>query len=195
MPYLLILYYSKRGSTAQMAQSIARGVRSIAGMDVKIRTVPSLSPASEPSSEIPFATEDELKNCAGLALGSPTRFGHMAAPLKHFLDQLTTLWLNGDLQNKPAGVFTSTGSLHGGQESTLLSMMLPLLHFGMLMVGLPYSEEALHTTTTGGTPYGPSHWAHTNKAPLSEDERHLCFALGARLASLALALQSSHILK
>lgn len=192
---ILVLYYSRSGATAEMARRIARGADEINGVRSRLRTVPAVSPVCEatadsiPSEGPPYASLDDLRECRGLALGSPTRFGNMAAPLKHFLDTTSTLWLSGALAGKPAAVFTSTGSLHGGQESTLLSMMLPLLHHGMLLVGIPYTKPELHRTTTGGTPYGASHFAHTDNAPeLSIDERELCLALGRRLARSALAL-------
>ncbi|MFN3235230.1 MAG: NAD(P)H:quinone oxidoreductase [Gammaproteobacteria bacterium] len=192
MPYILILYYSRYGATAKMAQLIARGVESIEGIEAKIRTVPSVSPNHEatepaqPEEGAPFATIDELKNCAGLALGSPTRFGNMAAPLKYFLDSTSGLWMSGDLIGKPAGVFSSTASLHGGQETTLISMMMPLMHHGMLIVGLPYSEQALLETQTGGTPYGPTHLAGQEaNNPISAEEKALCIALGKRIAEVA----------
>lgn len=192
MDEILVLYYSRQGSTANMANTIARGIELVEGMSAKIRTVPSVSPNTEatedsvPDEGAPYATLDDLKHCKGLALGSPTRFGNMASPLKYFLDQTSGLWLGGDLINKPAAVFTSTGSLHGGQETTLTSMMTPLLHHGMLMVGIPYSEPALNTTQTGGTPYGASHLAGPHgQASLSEEEKELCLALGKRLATLA----------
>lgn len=195
MSEILVLYYSRNGSTAAMARYVARGVEEVAGMQARLRTVPSVSPVCEavaddiPAAGPPYATLDDLKACAGLALGSPTRFGNMAAPLKYFLDTTGSLWLSGALAGKPAGVFTSTSSLHGGQETTLLSMMLPLLHHGMLLVGVPYTEPALMTTTGGGTPYGPSHHAGSATRPmLSEDEKRLCRALGARLAKVASAL-------
>lgn len=194
-PYILILYYSRHGSTLAMAQQIARGVEQISGMEARLRTVPQVSPVTEASEpEIPsagavYVSLEELKNCAGLILGSPTRFGNMAAPLKYFLDSTSSLWLNGDLIGKPAAVFTSTSTLHGGQESTLLSMMLPLLHQGMLLAGIPYSEKGLHQTQTGGTPYGASHTASRESgARLSVDETELCQALGRRIAELALKL-------
>lgn len=198
-PYVLVLYYSHHGHTALMAQQIARGVEAIAGIEAKIRTVAKVSTVCEATEdEIPaqgdlYCSEQDLRNCAGLALGSPTRFGNMAAPLKYFWDGTAPLWLNGQLVNKPAAVFTSTSSLHGGQESTLLSMMLPLLHHGMVIAGLPYSESALHTTRTGGTPYGASHLA-AKGAPtaLSDEESQLCVAQGKRLAQLALALEKLH---
>lgn len=195
MPYILVLYYSRYGNVASMAKIIARGIESVAGIEAKIRTVPSVSANTESTeSSVPtegavYATLDDLKNCAGLALGSPTRFGNMAASLKYFLDGTSSLWLSGDLIDKPAGVFSSTASLHGGQETTLLSMMLPLLHHGMILVGTPYSEQALLTTQGGGTPYGPTHVAGSeSKHPISKDEEKLCFALGKRLATIALKM-------
>jgi len=194
-PYILVLYYSRYGATAQMADHIARGVEQVSGIEARVRTVPSVSPTTEatedavPAEGPPYVTLDDLKNCAGLALGSPTRFGNMAAPLKYFLDSTSSLWLSGALIGKPDGVFTSTASLHGGQETTLLSMMLPLLHHGAVIVGSPYSEKELFTTQTGGTPYGPSHFAGSeSKNPLSTEEITLCQHLGKRLASLALRL-------
>lgn len=197
MSTILILYYSRYGATAEMANYIARGVEEIKDMEAIIRTVPSVSSVTEavedaiPKTGAPYVTLEDLKNCAGLALGSPTRFGNMAAPLKYFLDGTSELWLAGSLIGKPAGVFTSTASLHGGQEATLLSMMLPLLHHGMLITGLPYSEQELLTTTTGGTPYGPSHLAGIeSKNPLSEAEKKLCRALGKRVAEIAKCLNT-----
>lgn len=191
-PYILIVFYSRYGATAKMADHIAMGVEAVEGMDVKIRTVPDLitgleeKPAAIPSQGAPYVTLDELKQCAGLILGSPTRFGNMAAALKHFLDGTSGLWFTGELIGKPAGVFTSTASLHGGQEATLLSMMLPLLHQGMLIAGIPYSESELISTTTGGTPYGPSHLAGPDsKLPLSQEEINLCTSFGKRIATLA----------
>ncbi len=193
---ILILYYSRHGNVTQMAQSIARGVESVNGCEACLRTVPPVSTVCEAvSPDIPelgpmYAEREDLVKCGGLALGSPTRFGNMAAPLKYFLDNTLDLWVSGQLIGKPAAVFTSTGSLHGGQESTLLSMMLPLLHHGMLIMGLPYSEPELASTTSGGTPYGASHVAGSNNdLPLSEDERKLCIAQGRRLAITAQALQ------
>ncbi len=190
-PYVLILYYSRTGATRDMALQIARGVEQ-QGMEARLRTVPTVSATTEATEpEIPpegalYCTIDDLKDCSALILGSPTRFGNMAAPLKYFLDNTGDLWLNGNLVNKPAAVFTSTGSLHGGQESTLLSMMIPLFHQGMVLAGLPYSEQALSRTQTGGTPYGPSHTAGLGEpSPLSDDEINLCQALGKRLATLA----------
>lgn len=193
--YILILYYSRTGSVANMAQMIARGVDSVKGIESRLRTVPPVSPQIEavldaiPESGPAYATLDDLAECSGLILGSPTRFGNMAAPLKYFLDQTGSLWASGALANKPAAVFSSTASMHGGQESTLLSMMLPLLHHGMILSGLPYTEPVLHSTTQGGTPYGPSHVASSNNnTQLSEDEATLCKALGKRIAELALKL-------
>ena len=186
---ILVLYYSRYGNVAAMANQVAHGIESVANCAARLRTVPAVSAISErqaapiPESGPPYATHDDLRECAGLALGSPTRFGNMAAPLKHFLDDTGDLWVSGALIGKPAAVFTSTASLHGGQESTLLSMMLPLLHHGMLILGLPYSEPALTATTSGGTPYGPSHTAGADgKQPLTDAERQLCFAMGKRLA-------------
>jgi NAD(P)H dehydrogenase (quinone) len=193
--YILVLYYSRHGATREMALQIARGVE-MAGLQARLRTVPAVSSECAavspeiPEEGAPYADIDDLKHCAGMALGSPTRFGNMAAPLKYFLDGTSTLWLNGDLVGKPAGVFTSTASLHGGQETTLLSMMLPLLHHGMLITGLPYSESALVETQGGGTPYGPSHYAGSQgKRPLDEHEQALCRALGQRLAKTARRLE------
>lgn len=196
-PYVLVLYYSRHGATKEMAMQIARGVEKEAGIRSLIRTVPPISTTCEAiESDIPaegalYCTQEELKNCAGLILGSPTRFGNMAAPLKYFLDGTSDIWLSGALSNKPAGVFTSTGSLHGGQESTLLTMMLPLLHHGMVISGIPYSASELSTTSEGGTPYGASHWANENlKSSLSDTEQVLCQKQGQRIAALALKLNS-----
>ena len=193
---ILVLYYSQQGSTRQLALHIARGIDSVAGCEAVLRTVPKVSTVCEatadsiPADGAPYATLAELQNCAGLALGSPTRFGNMAAPMKYFLDGTSGLWLSGSLIGKPACVFTSSSSQHGGQESTLLSMMLPLLHHGMLLVGLPYSEPALSATQTGGTPYGVSHVAGPNNdRPISDDERKLAIAQGKRLAEVALKLR------
>ncbi|MDJ0739162.1 MAG: NAD(P)H:quinone oxidoreductase [Gammaproteobacteria bacterium] len=195
MGYILVLYYSRTGATAEMARQIARGVEE-GGIEARLRTVPTVSPDHEatapavPDSGAPYASLDDLSGCAGLALGSPTRFGNMAAPLKHFIDSTSGLWMQASLAGKPAGVFTSTSSLHGGQETTLLSMMLPLMHHGMLLVGLPYTEPDLASTRDGGTPYGPSHVAGLdNSAPLTEVEKTLCQALGRRLATTAQRLQ------
>ena len=195
MREILVLYYSRYGAVRQMAQAVAHGIGQIPGAGARLRTVPAVSAVCEavepaiPDSGAPYAELKDLEECCGLALGSPTRFGNMAAPLKYFLDSTSALWLRGALSGKPACVFTSTSSLHGGQETTLLSMMLPLMHHGMLMVGLPYTEPALLATTTGGTPYGASHVAGTaSDRSLSEDERKLCIAMGRRLASIALKL-------
>jgi len=197
MPYILVLYYSRTGAVADMAQHIARGVSKVAGVEARIRTVPPVSTVCEataaavPAEGAVYCTEADFADCSGLALGSPTRFGNMAAPMKYFLDGTGAQWLSGKMINKPAGAFTSTASLHGGQEATLLSMMLPPLHHGMVFCGLPYSESALHETTSGGTPYGPSHHAGPGSdKPLSEHEKLLCQALGQRLATFALALHA-----
>ena len=195
MKQVLVLYYSRHGATAEMARLVARGVESIKGVEAILRTVAEVSEiceataASVPDNGAPYATLDELKMADALALGSPTRFGNMAAPLKYFLEKTSGQWLSGSLVGKPAGVFTSTSSLHGGQEATLLSMMIPLLHHGMLICGLPYTESELLTTSSGGTPYGPSHvaGAESNLA-LTDEEKSLCLALGKRLANLTLCL-------
>ena len=191
MSSILVLYYSRYGAVKQMAQHIARGIESVASMEAKIRTVPAVSPTTEatepavPESGAPYVTLDDLKECAGLALGSPTRFGNMAAPLKHFIDSTSSLWLSGALVNKPATVFSSTASMHGGQETTLLSMMLPLFHLGFILVGVPYTEPDLITTQSGGTPYGTTHLAGAaGKNPVTEEEQRLCFAQGKRLAEI-----------
>jgi len=193
-PYVLVLYYSRFGATAEMARQVARGVEE-AGMQARLRTVPTVSTVCEavedsiPDSGAPYAELDDLRGCAALALGSPTRFGNMAAAMKYFLDGTSPLWLSGGLAGKPAGLFTSTSSLHGGQETTLMSMMLPLLHHGMLILGLPYSETDLLHTDAGGTPYGPSHLAGIdNDKPVSDLEKRLGRALGRRLAETATAL-------
>jgi NAD(P)H dehydrogenase (quinone) len=196
MAEILILYYSRHGATADMARHIARGVESVDGITTRLRTVPEVGPEHEavgdsiPDSGPPYAGLDDLRECAGLALGSPTRFGNVAAPVKYFLDTTSPLWLSGALAGKPACVFTSTSTLHGGQESTLLSMMIPLLHHGMLIMGLPYSETDLVHTRSGGTPYGASHLAgDKGELPLSEEEIRLCHAQGARLATTVKQLQ------
>ncbi|HSG90020.1 MAG TPA: NAD(P)H:quinone oxidoreductase [Pseudomonadales bacterium] len=192
-PEILVLYYSVHGSTAAMARQIARGVEA-GGARARLRTVPRVAPVTEltepaiPEDGALYCSESDLRECAGLALGSPTRFGNMAAPLKHFVDGTSGLWMEGVLVGKPAAVFTSTASLHGGQESTLLSMMLPLLHHGMLVLGVPYSVPALMATTSGGTPYGASHHAGADHAPLSSEETEICRAMGRRLAETAVAL-------
>ncbi len=195
MAEILVLYYSRYGATAEMARLVARGVEQVPGMQARLRTVPAVSTVCEatedsiPAEGPPYASHDDLRECAGLALGSPTRFGNMAAALKHFLDGTGSLWLQGALIGKPAAVFTSSSSMHGGQESTLLSMMLPLLHHGMLLLGLPYSETELLHTDAGGTPYGASHLAGPDSdRPLTEAERSLCRALGRRLAETAARL-------
>lgn len=192
MKYVLILYYSRHGSTLEMAKQIARGVEMSGDIEARLRTVPAVSPTIEateatvPESGAIYCSSNDLKDCTGLILGSPTRFGNMAAPMKYFLDGTSSHWMNGDLIGKPAAVFTSTSTLHGGQETTLLSMMLPLMHQGMLITGIPYSESSLHSTQTGGTPYGASHLARGEKpSMLSEDEIKLCQALGKRVADLA----------
>jgi NAD(P)H dehydrogenase (quinone) len=192
MHEILVLYYSHTGAVKQMAQLVARGIEKVPQTGARLRTVPKVSTVSEatepavPDAGAPYVEHSDLEQCAGLALGSPTRFGNMAAPLKYFLDGTGGLWLKGTMSGKPAAVFTSTASMHGGQESTLLSMMLPLLHPGMLMVGVPYSEPGLMSTRAGGTPYGASHVAGASAdQPISEDERRLCLALGTRLAEVA----------
>jgi NAD(P)H dehydrogenase (quinone) len=195
MADILILYYSHGGAVRDMAQLVARGVGMVEGATARVRTVPKVSAVCEatepeiPASGAPYVALNDLEECAGLALGSPGRFGNMAAPLKYFLEGTSGLWLKGALTGKPAAVFTSTASMHGGNESTLLSMMIPLLHHGMLLIGLPYSEPELTVTTGGGTPYGASHVAGpTDDRPISEAERKLCIALGKRLAETALKL-------
>jgi NAD(P)H dehydrogenase (quinone) len=195
MQEILVLYYSQGGSVREMAQLVARGVESVKGIKARIRTVPKVSANCEatepdvPTNGAPYAELKDLQECIGVALGSPTRFGNMAAPMKYFLDGTTSLWLKGALIGKPAAAFTSTGSMHGGQETTLVTMMLPLMHHGMIMVGLPYSEPELSSTNTGGTPYGASHVAGaTDDRAISDDERKLCIALGKRLAETALKL-------
>jgi len=190
-PYVLVLFYSRGGATAAMAQQVARGVELVSGVSARLRTVPPVSATCEQTEEdIPdhgplYCELDDLRDCSALVMGSPTRFGNMAAPLKYFLDQSSSLWLSGAMIDKPAAVFTSTSSLHGGQESTLLSMMLPLLHHGMVIAGLPYSETGLMTTASGGTPYGASHWGgNDNNRDLDDTEARLCRALGKRVAGL-----------
>ncbi len=188
---ILVLYYTQHGATGEMARLIARGIEQ-AGGTARLRTVPRVSPLTAtaapavPPAGAPYAELRDLEECAGIALGSPTRFGNMAAPMKYFWDSTSALWLKGTLAGKPAAVFTSTASLHGGQETTLISMMLPLLHHGMVIVGLPYTAPELLTTATGGTPYGPSHHAGAaSDLPVSEHEKKLCLALGRRLAETA----------
>jgi len=192
MSEILVLYYSRDGSVARMAQLIARGIEEVAGFEARVRTVPNVSTVCEavaesiPAQGAPYACLDDLKECAGLVLGSPAYFGNMAAPLKHFLDSSGSLWLSAALSDKPAAVFTSSGSLHGGQESCLLSMMVPLFHHGMLLLGLPSSENDLNTTSSGGSPYGVSHWAGADgNREISDEEARLCRALGKRLAQAA----------
>ena len=194
---ILVLYYSRHGATRKLAELIGQGIESVSGCEAVLRTVPAVSAVSEatepavPSSGAPYVELTDLENCAGLALGSPTRFGNMAAPLKYFIDGSSAQWLSGALAGKPACVFTSTGSLHGGQESTLLSMMLPLLHHGMLLLGLPYSEPALMSTASGGSPYGATHWSGiAGDNNISDDTRALAIALGKRLATTAKQLRS-----
>ncbi len=192
MSDVLVLYYSVNGATESLAREVCTGVDSVAGMESRLRTVPKVSTTVEiveddvPESGPPYATPDDLSECSGLVMGSPTRFGNMAAALKYFLDGTATEWLSGSAAGKPAGLFTSTSSLHGGQESTLLTMAIPLLHHGMLIVGLPYTEEAISDTTTGGSPYGASHISWNRKADrLSDDEKQLARALGQRVADVA----------
>ncbi|KAF3978273.1 MAG: NAD(P)H:quinone oxidoreductase [Methylococcales symbiont of Iophon sp. n. MRB-2018] len=194
MTKILILYYSRNGTTKKMAYQIALGVESLEGVDAVIRTVPEISSVCEqtenvmPEKGAPFATLDDLKSCHGLALGSPTHFGNMAGALKHFIDQTTELWFAATLSGKPAAVFTSSSAMHSGHESTLLSMMLPLIHHGMLIVSVPCNEIALKETNTGGTPYGPSHLSTAHD--LSSDEKSICWALGHRLAQTSVALKN-----
>ncbi len=201
MKDILVLYYSRHGATRELALCLAQGIDSVPGVQARIRTVPSISPVCEatqpdiPADGPPYVETRDLEECAGLALGSPTRFGNMAAPLKYFLDTTSPQWASGALVGKPACVFTSTSSLHGGQESTLLSMMLPLLHHGMLIVGIPYTENALVTTRSGGSPYGASHYAPMSgnsatlgQLTLTDEEKVLAIALGKRLARITVAL-------
>lgn len=194
-PYVLILYYSRYGAVKALAEAIAEGVESISGMSARLRTVPPLTTTVEatapaiPANGDLYAELDDLRHCAGLAMGSPTRFGNMAAPLKYFLDQTSELWLSGALADKPATVFSSSSTLHGGQETTLLTMMMPLFHHGMLIMGAPTAEEELHTTSAGGTPYGVTHVTFgDNNKPLSKEERSLAVKVGKRLAQIALRL-------
>jgi NAD(P)H dehydrogenase (quinone) len=203
MTEILVVYYSRKGSTAELARQVCRGIESVPGAAAKLRTVPPVSAESEgparpiPSEGPPYATLEDLRRADGLILGSPTRFGNMAAPLKYFLDGTSSLWVSGALAGKPAGVFTSTQTHHGGQEATLLSMMIPLLHHGMYLVGLPYTERSLNETRSGGTPYGASHVAgvgrpgESDDASLSEHERALAQALGKRVAALAARLEKT----
>lgn len=197
---ILVLYYSRHGKVAQLARLIARGVEEVAGVSARVRQVPPVAPVTEvahaqvPDEGAPYVAQSDLKECAGLIMGSPTRFGNMAAPLKYFLDSTIAEWVSGALLGKPCAVFTSTATMHGGQESTLLSMLLPLLHHGMLVVGIPFTEPALNTTQTGGTPYGASHVDGVDREqrrPISEDERILARALGRRVAEVARRLAAS----
>lgn len=196
MSDVLVLYFSRYGATEELAREVSRGVDSVKGMSARLRTVPSVSPNTEatkdsvPESGPPYVTYADLAECSGIVMGSPTRFGNMASALKHFLDTTGTDWMKGTLSGKPAGLFTSTSSLHGGNESTLLTMAIPLLHHGMVIVGLPFTEEALSTTTTGGSPYGATHvtW-NRNPDNLSDEERELARALGARVADIAARLE------
>jgi NAD(P)H dehydrogenase (quinone) len=197
MQEILVLYYSRYGAVKAMAQLVARGIGQVPGAGARLRTVPEISAACEatapavPDAGAPYAELKDLEECVALALGSPTRFGNMAAPLKYFLDSTSSLWLKGTLAGKPAAVFTSTSSMHGGQETTLVSMLLPLLHHGMIVVGLPYTEPELLATAHGGTPYGASHIAGAaSDRPISEAEKTLCIALGRRLAQTALKLSA-----
>ncbi len=192
MSQILVLYYSRHGATAEMAQLASRGVEKVTGMQAMLRTVPEVSSVCEatqssiPADGAPYVSPDDLAACSGLIMGSPTRFGNMSAAMKYFIDSTSANWMSGHLAGKPAGIFTSASSLHGGHESTLLSMMLPLLHHGMLIVGSPYSETELLSTTTGGTPYGPSHLAgKESNLPISQEEKNLCIALGQRVAKIA----------
>ena len=193
---LLVLYYSRHGATRKLAEFIAQGIESVSGCDARLRTVPAVSSVAEasasaiPDTGAPYVELQDMEQCAGLALGSPTRFGNMASAMKYFWDGTATQWLSGTLSGKPACVFTSTGSLHGGQESTLLTMMMPLLHHGMLIHGLPYTLPELMTTASGGSPYGASHWSGIDGSKtISEDSRRLAIALGQRLADTAKKLQ------
>jgi NAD(P)H dehydrogenase (quinone) len=194
MAEILVLFYSRKGTTAELARQVCRGIESVPGATAKLRTVPQVSAVIEqaepavPGEGPPFATHDDLRECDGLVLGSPTRFGNMAAPLKYFLDGTSALWASGALANKPAAVFTSTQTMHGGQETTLLSMMMPLIHHGMYIVGLPYTEPALTHTRSGGSPYGASHVAGLSPGKLTDDERLLAALLGKRVAELAVRL-------
>ena len=195
MPEILVLYYSRGGSVARLARQIARGIGEVDGMQARLRTVPPVAPITqvaappEPEDGAPYVDKQDLRDCAGLLLGSPTRFGNMAAPMKHFLDSLGSEWASGTLVGKPAAAFTSTASMHGGQESTLLTMLLPLLHHGCVIAGIPFTETALNTTRSGGTPYGASHVAGADDQPEPTDEEaQLARALGRRIAQLAVKL-------
>ncbi len=194
MPDILVLYYSRYGSVAKMAQQIALGIEAVKDCNAVIRCVPEVSTTTEQSEDEippqgpPYATQQDLIDCDGLILGSPSYFGNMAAPIKYFIDRTSQVWLSGNLIGKPAGVFTAASSLHGGHESLLLNMMIPLLHHGMIITGIPYSEKALQKTRSGGTPYGASHLAGSTGQPLSDDEISLCQTLGRRVAELAIKL-------
>jgi NAD(P)H dehydrogenase (quinone) len=188
---ILILYYSKHGNTQKMARLIARGVQKVDGCEAVVRTVP-VDGIDEAAAADPLITEQELADCDGLLLGSPSHFGNMAAPLKAFIDSTSQIWLNGQLEGKPAGVFANSSSIHGGQETTLINMMIPLLHHGMILAGLPYSEKALLFTETGGSPYGATHWAQTgDRRGLDSNEKQLCLAQGQRIAQLAKTLKNA----
>jgi NAD(P)H dehydrogenase (quinone) len=196
MPDILVLYYSRGGSVARLARQIARGIGEVDGMQARLRTVPPVAPVTEvasppePEDGAPYVDKQDLRECAGLLIGSPTRFGNMAAPMKHFIDGLGSEWASGTLVGKPAAAFTSTATMHGGQESTLLTMLLPLLHHGCVIAGIPFTEAALNTTRSGGTPYGASHVAGAHDQPEPTDEEaQLARALGKRIAQLALKLQ------
>ncbi len=195
-PFVLVLYYSRHGATYEMARIIAQGIEQVEGIAAKVKTVPPVStdpiaPLTEPETGPGFVTKQDLMDCSGIVLGSPTRFGNMAAPLKYFLDSTSDIWLSGGLINKPAGAFTSSSSMHGGQETTLLTMLLPLMHHGAYIVGVPYSEAALNKTSTGGTPYGPSHVAGSNHShSISPDEKQICLCLGKRIATLAATIHN-----
>ncbi len=196
-PHILVLYYSLHGAVKNMAEEIARGIDSVAGVSAKVRTVPPVSSKAEnnpkpvPDEGAPYASNEDLQNCAGLALGSPTRFGSMAAAMKYFLDGTINEWLHGDLIGKPATVFSSSATMHGGQETTLFNLMTPLLHQGMVIVGVPYSEPALSSTKSGGTPYGSTHVTFgKDDTPLSDEEKQLCYAQGKRLAEIAIKLKN-----
>lgn len=197
MAEILVLFYSRKGMTAELARQVCRGIESVPGAKAKLRTVPQVTAVIEqpqpavPSEGPPFATHDDLRECDGLVLGSPTRFGNMAAPMKYFLDGTSALWASGALADKPAGVFTSTQTMHGGQETTLVSMMMPLIHHGMVVVGLPYTEPALTHTRSGGSPYGASHVAGLSPGKLTDDERLLASLLGKRVAELAVRLSAA----
>jgi NAD(P)H dehydrogenase (quinone) len=195
---ILVLFYSRHGSTRKLAELLAQGIESVPGCDARLRTVPAVSTVTEatapavPSDGAPYVELEDLRECAGIAVGSPTRFGNMASAMKYFWDGTSAEWLSGTLSGKPACVFTSTGSLHGGQESTLLSMMIPLMHHGLMILGLPYTHPELMTTASGGSPYGASHWSGLDgKKPITEDEKRLTVALGRRLAETAVKLQGA----